>query len=179
MRGIRLCIMLNFICFFGACTEGDLQTVNSVDLVRYSGTWYEIARFPNKFQKKCLKSKALYSLSEKSLLTVENSCTTGNGSPKKVLGVARVKDHNSKAKLEVNFAPSWLRWFGLGWGKYWIIELDNEAYEYAVVSEPTRTYLWLLSRKPSMHKKIYEDILARLKNKGFDVKQLILSGSLD
>jgi lipocalin len=72
-----------------------------------------------------------------------------------VTGIARVEDHVTHAKLKVNFVPSWLRWTGIGNGDYWIIDLDKD-YTYAVVSEPTRKYLWILSRTPTMSQATYK-----------------------
>jgi apolipoprotein D and lipocalin family protein len=74
----------------------------------------------------------------------------------------------------VRFAPAWLSFIPLVWGDYWVIELDPE-YRYAVVSEPKREFLWILSRTPKMDDAIYAGIVERLKNDGFDVSRLKLT----
>ncbi|HCM39152.1 MAG: hypothetical protein A2070_00865 [Bdellovibrionales bacterium GWC1_52_8] len=150
-----------------------LRTVPSVDLSRYVGTWYEIARLPNRFQKDCAQSTAKYSLREEGKIDVLNSCRKlSDGSLKEAHGLAEVVDRDTNSKLRVIFTPGLIRWLGIGWGNYWIIELEPE-YKYVVVSEPGREYLWILSRTPVMEKSVYEGILERLKANGFDVSKLI------
>lgn len=160
-----------------AHAEEELKTVALLDINRYMGTWHEIARFPNKHQEKCIKTQAVYSLGNDNEISIKNSCTLADGSTKEVQGIGRIKDPATRAKLEVNFIPRWLRWLGLGWGKYWVIELDPN-YQYVVVSEPKREYLWILSRAGTMEKSVYNGIVQRLKNNNFDVSKLILSGEL-
>ena len=145
-----------------AAEEPELTTVDSVELDRYIGTWYEIASYPAWFQKNCTAVTADYSLGDDGLIKVVNSCRKGsiNGKLKQSTGRAKVVDANTNAKLKVSF-------FGPCWGKYWIIDLDPD-YQWAVVGEPKRKYLWILSRTPLMDEGIYEQILARLPDKGYD-----------
>ncbi len=155
----------------------ELKTVNTVDLNRYLGTWYEIARFPNRFQKDCDQAKAEYKLVDENEIEVTNTCKKlSDGSLKQVQGVAKIVDEKSNAKLKVNFVPGWLRWTGIGNGNYWIIELDSE-YQYAVISEPDREYLWILSRTPSISKKLYDELLKKISAHHLDVSKLIFSNS--
>lgn len=178
---MRINVAIVLACFIFFAQEGfaedvpPLKTVPSVNLSRYLGTWYEIARFPNSFQKDCNEATAKYSWIEDGKVEVLNQCKrTKDGRISEAKGVARVEDPATCAKLKVNFVPSWLRWTGIGNGDYWIIGLD-EAYSYAVISEPERKYLWILSRTPTMSKLTYEKILAQLRQQGFDVSKLIRS----
>jgi apolipoprotein D and lipocalin family protein len=168
---------LFFIIFCLAQSSLALETVPQVDLNRYAGNWHEIARFPNKHQTDCVKTEAIYTL-EKGAIGVKNRCSLADGKVKEVTGISKIEDPKTNAKLKVNFVPAWLRWLGIGWGNYWVIELDAD-YQYAVVSEPKREYLWILSRAPVMSKAIYEGIIGRLKDKGFDTSKLIVSGEFN
>lgn len=152
-----------------------LRVVPTVNLSRYLGRWYEIARFPNSFQKDCVEAIADYSLIRDEEIQVINTCRRiKDGRLSSVTGIARVEDPVTHAKLIVNFVPSWLRWTGIGNGDYWIIDLDKD-YTYAVVSEPRRKYLWILSRTPTMSQVTYRDILNRLIDQKFEVSKIIPS----
>jgi len=154
-----------------------LTTVPNVELNRYMGTWHEIARLPNKHQKNCVKTQAEYSYDPKDgLVNIIKKCSLADGSEKQGHGIGRVAD-STNAKLKVNFVPIWLRWLGIAWRNYWIIELD-ENYQSAVISEPKREHLWIISRTPNMEKSVYDGIISRLKQKGFDIGKLIISDEL-
>ncbi len=150
-------------CAAGA-EQHPLEVVPRVDLSRYLGTWYEIASFPQRFQKGCTDSKAVYSLRKDGNIEVLNSCLR-NGKVDTAKGKAWVVDSASNAKLKVSF-------FWPFRGDYWIIELGKD-YEYAVVSAPSRKYLWILSRTPTMDAGVYTGIVDRLKDRGFDVSRLV------
>jgi apolipoprotein D and lipocalin family protein len=138
-----------------------LQTVAKVDMTRYLGRWYEIARLPNRFQKGCAGSTADYALREDGEISVINSCRNEqDGSLEQVTGRAWIVDAASNAQLKVTF-------FWPFRGDYWIIELGKE-YEYAVVGTPNRKYLWILSRTASMDDSLYAAILQRAAQQGFD-----------
>ena len=150
---------------FGNSSTG-LQTVASVDPNRYAGKWYEIARYPNRFEKKCISDvTAEYTLLQNGKMQVVNSCREKEGNVKVSKGTAKIVDRQSNAKLKVTF-------FWPFYGDYWIIELDPE-YRYAVVSEPGKKYLWILSRTPRLDAAVYDEILARIQEKGFDPSRLI------
>jgi len=142
--------------------EQPLEVVDSVDLDRYLGRWYEIASYPMYFQKGCTATTADYSLREDGLIEVINSCRkkTLDGKLKQAKGKAKVVDTETNAKLKVSF-------FGPFWGDYWVIDLDPD-YQWAVVGGPKRKYLWILSRKPQMDPALYDEIVARLPGKGYD-----------
>lgn len=141
----------------------ELETVAKVDVQRYMGRWYEIASFPQSFQKGCSCTVAEYKLLENGKVNVTNSCNV-DGKMKVATGKAWVTDKSTNAKLKVSF-------FWPFSGKYWIIDLADD-YSYAVVGHPNRKYLWILSRTPQMDKQQYEGILERIRAKGFDTTQL-------
>ncbi|MFZ1864758.1 MAG: lipocalin family protein [Polyangiales bacterium] len=144
-----------------------LETVPEVDLRRYLGTWYEIASYPQPFQKGCTHTTATYSLRDDGQIEVLNQCRKGSQDGKKDVarGRARVVDHETNAKLEVSF-------FGPFWGDYWITDLGPH-YEYAVVGHPSRDYLWILSRTPKLDDATYRAILRRLEEKGYPLGRLV------
>jgi apolipoprotein D and lipocalin family protein len=161
--------------FAGSGPASDLRTVGAVDLERYQGLWYEIARLPNRFQRNCQGSTAEYGIREDGKVSVVNTCTDPrNGEKRRVQGVARVVDSLTNAKLKVTFLPRWLRFLPFGQGDYWVIDLDAD-YRYAVVSEPSRKFMWVLSRTPSMDADTYQRILARAAEQGLTVGRLELS----
>ncbi len=143
-----------------------LETVSNVDLTKYAGKWYEIASFPQRFQKGCHCTTAEYTLSDKGYVIVVNRCRKDsvNGKEAGITGKAFVVPGSGNAKLKVQF-------FWPFTGKYWIIDLAND-YSYAVVSHPNRKYLWILSRTPKMDAVVYEGIISRLKAKGLDTDKL-------
>jgi apolipoprotein D and lipocalin family protein len=143
-----------------------LQTVSKVDLERYMGTWYEIASFPQRFQKGCVASMATYLLRKDGKVDVLNQCRdkTLDGKQRNAKGKAWVVDQQTKATLKVSF-------FWPFSGDYWIIDLGPN-YEYAVVGHPKRNYLWILSRKQVMDPGTYDAILQRLKAQHYDISQL-------
>ena len=144
-----------------------LQTVGQVELERYLGTWYEIASFPQSFQKGCQATTATYALKDTGGISVVNTChLDAIDEPLKVAnGRAQVVDTTTNAKLRVSF-------FGPFWGDYWIIDLRQD-YEYAVVGHPGRDYLWILSRTPHMDEGVYEAILKRLVAMDYQVDRLV------
>ena len=143
-----------------------LEAVPNVELERYLGTWYEIASYPQRFQEGCTGTTATYSLRSDGEIDVLNKCRKGalDGPEDVAEGRARVVDRTSKAKLEVSF-------FGPFWGDYWIIDL-GPGYEYAVVGHPSRDYLWILSRTPTLDGDTYQGILTRLEEKGYTLELL-------
>ena len=144
----------------------ELRTVPRVDLQRYLGTWYDIASFPQRFQLGCTGTTATYTMRSDGDIAVLNRCRKGalTGKEESALGRARVVDRTSNAKLKVSF-------FRPFWGAYWIIDL-GASYEYAVVGHPSRDYLWILSRTPTMDGSVYEGILGRLREQSYDVARL-------
>lgn len=146
--------------------------VSSLDVPRYMGIWYEAAKYPNRFQAQCARStSATYVLREDGRVTVTNRCVRADGGMEEAVGEARQVGTPSPAVLTVRFAPAWLSWLPMVWGDYWIVDLDD-AYSLAAVSEPTRTYLWILSRTPVPDPAAYQALLMRLTAQGYDLTRL-------
>ena len=150
-----------------------LATIAALDVPRYMGTWYEIAKFPNRFQKKCAGfTKATYSAMADGTLQVVNRCRTANGETEEAIGAARQVGGADSPRLKVRFAPAILSFLPMVWGDYWVIDLDP-GYQLAAVSEAKREYLWILSRSPKVDKARYTALVARLAEQGLDVRKLV------
>ena len=144
----------------------ELEVVPSVDLSRYAGRWYEIARLPNRFQKKCADSvTADYALRADGKIQVVNRCRKTSGEFTSAKGKAKIVDKKTNAKLKVTF-------FWPFSGDYWILDLGTN-YEYAVVGDPSRKYLWILSRTPRIDDTLYQQLLAKMEARGFPTDRMI------
>ena len=157
-----------------ADNSSTLQPVPSIDLNRYAGKWYEIARLPNSFQKSCAgEVRATYTLKEDGKIGVLNECRKADGKLKSAAGIARQADKKGpNSKLEVRFAPAFLSFLPIVWGDYWVIELGPN-YEYAVIGEPSRKYLWILSRSPKMDDALYQSLLQKIAAHGYDTSRIL------
>lgn len=144
-----------------------MQVVPSVDFARYAGRWYEIARLPNWFQCDCAgNTTATYTLRPDGKVTVLNQCRKADGRMKSAKGTARVADPKGpNSKLKVTF-------FWPFRGNYWIIGLDAD-YRWALVGEPNRRYLWILSRDPQLDEGLYQQIVERAKRQGYETGSLM------
>jgi apolipoprotein D and lipocalin family protein len=153
-----------------AIAAGPPATQDWVDLARYAGRWYEIARLPNRFQERCAGDvAATYTLRADGRVTVLNECRKSDGSIAHAEGVARrAEEAGPASRLKVRFAPAWLSFLPLVWGDYWILELDPD-YRHALVGDPSRKYLWILSRTPELDDAEYASLVAAAARKGFDV----------
>lgn len=142
-----------------------LQTVKQVDLNRYSGRWYEIARTPNRFEDDCVGDvRVLYEMQPDGKLHLSNECRKHNGKTESAHGYANVVEPGTGSKLRVTF-------FWPFFANYWIIELDPE-YKYAVVGEPDRKYLWIISRTPQMDATTYNELIRKIASHGYDVGRI-------
>jgi apolipoprotein D and lipocalin family protein len=169
----RLLPALLLVVASATCAGEPLATVGDVDLVRYAGRWYEVAKYPNRFQSQCLAdTTATYRLLDDGAVSVVNRCRTASGVDE-ASGMARRVDGRSD-RLEVSFLPAALRWLPFGWGDYWIIELAPD-YRYAVVGEPSRKYLWILARSGVLSPEDRRGIEARLPAHGYDPTRLVES----
>jgi apolipoprotein D and lipocalin family protein len=149
-----------------------VSTIATLDVPRYMGTWYEIAKFPNRFQAKCVaNTRARYLAQTDGSVQVLNSCVTADGSTIDALGRAIQVGATTSPKLQVRFAPAWLSWLPQVWGDYWVIDLDAD-YQLAAVSDSKREYLWVLSRTPQVNDKAYGALVERLKAQHFAVQKL-------
>ena len=158
--------LVMFGCAGTAVSESPLTVVDTVDVNRYLGKWYEIASYPAWFQKGCTGTTAEYSLLPDGKIQIINRCHKDSleGPLKESKGKAEVVDTATNAKLKV-----WFFWPFKG--NYWIIDL-NPDYQWAVVGEPSRKYLWILSRTPTMDEAVYQGILKQLSQKGYDPDKL-------
>ena len=143
------------------------SVVSTVDLKRYMGMWYEIARLPNYFERKLKCTSANYTLRDDGRITVLNKgyYLTDPQKSTSARGVAWIPDKNSPAKLKVQF-------FWPFSGDYWIMELDKE-YRYVLVGDPSHKYLWILAREKEMDEQTYNMLLSKAVEKGYDVKSII------
>ena len=166
---IFLITFLTFIGFAAVALDDrkdDLEVVQSVDLSRYVGRWYEIARLPNSFQRKCADTvSANYTMHADGKIEVINRCRKASGEYATAKGEAKIVDKKTNAKLKVTF-------FWPFYGDYWILDLGPN-YEYAVIGEPDRKYLWILSRSPRMDEALLQQLLQKMAAKGFNTEMMI------
>lgn len=143
------------------------SVVSTVDLYKYEGLWYEIARLPNYFERKLKCTSATYTLRKDGKITVLNKgfYLTDPQKSTSSRGIAWVPDQKSPAKLKVQF-------FWPFSGDYWIMELDKE-YRYVLVGEPSFRYLWILSREKNMDESTYNILLGKAVDNGYDIKSII------
>jgi apolipoprotein D and lipocalin family protein len=167
IRSIGTVVGLMLLTSCAGPTHGPpVRTVPSVDLARYTGTWYEIARYQNRFQEGCHDTTATYTLRPDGDIAVVNRCLKGTeGQVAEATGRAWLAEPRDTSRLKVTF-------FWPFRGDYWIIDL-GENYEYAVVGTPDREYLWILSRTPILTADTYAGILQRLERQGFDPTKLL------
>jgi apolipoprotein D and lipocalin family protein len=155
-------------------SPGEPRAVAELDLERYAGQWFEIARLPNRFQRDCASDvTATYELREDGRINVINRCLKADGEAMEATGLARLaSDDDPASKLKVRFAPAFLTFLPFVWADYWVIDLASD-YSYAVVGHPDRDYLWVLSRTPQMDERLYEEIVERAAEQGFAIDRLI------
>jgi len=157
-----------------AAGDGTVRSVPTLDLTRYAGRWFEVARYPNRFQKSCANDvTAEYALRPDGRITVVNECRRADGSQIRAEGVARLAEPNGPpSQLKVRFAPAWLSFIPAVWGNYWVIDLAPD-YSYAVVGDPSRDYLWILSRTPVLPDSQMDAARSAAAANGFDLGKLV------
>ncbi len=171
MLFLKEIIIIIFILILVGCSQNYplLETVDIVDLKRYAGVWYEIARAPNRFQKNCFCTTAEYSILDNTSIRVVNKCFKQDTKEiKSVKGKAFIVEGSGNAKLKVQF-------FWPFRGDYWILKLDKENYSYAIVGTPDRKYFWILSRTPDIPQQKLNDFLSFLSDKQFDTTSVIIT----
>jgi len=155
-----------------------LQALPALEVTGYMGLWYQVAWYPNRFQSQCVSdTRANYSLRADGRIDVVNRCTLADGRSDQALGIARPVGRIDgtllqPAQLEVSFLPAMLRWLPFGWGSYWVVDLAPDG-RYALVSEPTREYLWVLARQPQLAPGDEAAVRETLSRLGFDLKRLV------
>lgn len=157
-------LLLAAFAVHAAESTRDIPLVQKVDLARYMGKWYEIARFPHRFEKNLSHVTANYTLRDDGKVTVLNEGRKKNGKPSSITGKALVPETAAPGLLKVSF-------FLFFYSDYRIILLD-EDYQYAVVTSGTRDYLWILCRTPQMEPLLYARLVNFVKAKGFDTTRL-------
>jgi apolipoprotein D and lipocalin family protein len=151
----------------------EVSTAPVVDLTRYAGTWYEIARLPTWFQRRCVDSRAIYTVRAGGTVGVHNECTTVSGEVEAADGVALVADTKTNARLTVVFDNWFARLFGSSReGNYWILDLDAD-YRTAVVGTPDRRHLWILARAPQLDEANYRRLVEVGRRFGYPVDELV------
>ncbi len=155
---------------WGSTPTNELKVVESLDLSRYAGQWFEVARLPNLFQRQCASdTSATYTPRPDGKITVFNECRRGDGRMDRITGLAkRASPAEPNTKLRVTF-------FWPFYGDYWVIDLDHD-YRWAVVGEPRRRYFWILSRDPTLDGPTLAGILARARAQGYDLSKLQMEG---
>ena len=149
-----------------------VKSISEFDISRYMGTWYEIAKLPNWFQRKCVQgTQARYKMLGPAPIEVNNKCVTASGEEIQAIGLARPNGSGLPAQLEVRFAPEWTAWLPMVWGAYWVLDLDPD-YQLAAVGDPSKSYLWILSRTPQVSAERYDAVLQRLNVMGFNTTKL-------
>lgn len=148
------------------------KAVDAIDVQKYAGRWYEVARLPMYFQRNCVSDvQAKYSLNADKTIRVKNQCMNKEGELDVSEGVA-YPQNDGNSQLKVSFLPKGLRWVPFSKGDYWVLRVD-EDYQVALVGGPSHRYLWLLSRTPDMDEAVIEDYLNTAKAQGYDLSKLI------
>lgn len=169
-----LLLLLTLLLAGPAMAQAPLQAVPELDLVRYAGTWHEIARLPMFFQRNCASNTtATYTLRDDGSIGVRNACLEVDGGTLASEGVAR-RPGPEAGKLQVRFAPDWLAALPFVWADYWVLALDPD-YRWAIVGEPGREYLWFLSRDPSMDAETLRSLKAKAEAMGYALDALIVA----
>ena len=170
MYKIRVLLIISVLFLF-SCTKSNSQmidqtTVKALDLNRYLGTWYEIARFPHSFEKNLVGVTATYSLREDGKIEVLNQGfkNTLNGEQSKAVGKAKIPDKREPGKLKVSF-------FWIFYANYFVLELD-ENYQYVMIGSSSDKYFWILSRTPQMEPAVYEMLLEKARKRGYNLDKL-------
>lgn len=187
-RGAALGLALSAAVLLGSgCASGDRQAAGTaggapplpaLDVAAYLGIWHEVAHYPNRFQRRCVgDTTAEYRQAAGDRLAVRNRCRTATGYDE-VSGEARPRGSTIRdgrlmpASLEVSFLPAWIRWLPVGWGSYDVVRLADDG-SVAIVSEPTRRYLWVLSRSPRIDTATWNGIAQWLDRNGFDLSRVV------
>ena len=169
--GKNINLLFVFVLSLCSCKAQDTKTdktvVKDFDIDRYLGSWYEIARFDHRFERDLVGVKATYSYREDGKIKVVNSAykETLDGKKSEAIGKAKIPNPTEASKLRVSF-------FWIFYSDYLVFELD-EDYQWAVVGSQSDNYLWILSRQPIMEESLYRDLLARIKNRGYNTSKLI------
>jgi apolipoprotein D and lipocalin family protein len=165
--GILFSAILIALLLAGCASRPPLTTVPRVDLKRYEGRWFEIAKYPNWFQRGCAAdTTAEYTAQPDGTIRIVNRCRQKNGSIREVRGQASVVPGSNNSKLRVRFAGSPIA------GGYWIIGLDEQHYSWALVGHPSRQFLWILAREPQLNPQTYSRIVTLAEKLGYKLERI-------
>lgn len=168
--------MVSVLIIANSMTWAEVKTpvsaVKQFDVDRYLGTWYEIARLPNRFQKACVKGNQAHYEKVAQNIGVTNRCQMDNGEWKTAEAMAYPQNAIG-SELKVSFLPKYLRWIPFTTGDYWVMRID-EGYQVALVGEPSREFLWILARTPTIDPAVIEDYLKTATEQGYDVRTMII-----
>jgi len=174
----RLLASFGIALLLAGCASSEMdslapKTVESVDLKRYQGTWYEQARLPMIFQRNCAQSEAHYTLTPDGNVAVLNRCRDAQGKWQEAKGTASPQVAGKSDKLWVEF-DNWVSTLlpGVTKGDYWVLYLGDD-YSTALVGNPDRRYLWLLARKPHIDQQVRDEQLSKAQQQGYDTTRLI------
>ncbi|RQP24777.1 lipocalin family protein [Piscinibacter terrae] len=157
-----------------ATASPPVHSVEHLDLMRFGGVWFEVARLPNKMQSRCRHdATATYRLQVDGGLEVIHRCRDADDRVAVSVGHAALSG-NDPARLSLSYVPPWLSWWPGTHADHWVVMID-EGYRHAVVSDPSRGSLWILSRLPGIDAATYDDIIARLRAQRFPVERLVLT----
>lgn len=174
MKPLILTVLLALASTASAAAGAPNTPVPALDLQRYSGQWHEVARLPMFFQRQCVGDvTARYTARADGRIDVRNACRTKDGGRDESVGVAKPVA-GKPGELKVRFAPGWLSWAPFVWADYWVIALDPD-YRWAVVGGPSKKYLWILSREPTMAPEQLDKLVADAQAKGYDTRALVRS----
>ena len=169
MKTVNIILFAIMIPFIGACSDrADKTTVKTLDINRYMGKWYEIARFDHKFERGKVGVTANYSMGDDGTILVVNSGYDGtlDGELEIAKGKAKRPNPNYPGEFEVSF-------FWMFYAQYNIMELDSDDYSYALVGSSSDKYLWIISRTPQMPQGDLDMLLKRAEERGYDTSKLI------
>ena len=174
---LTLCAML--AAHVAHAERPPLTVVPDLDLKRYAGTWFEIARLPNRFERACASNvTAEYTVRADGRIDVVNRCRQADGTTRQARGIARRRAGLPASVLEVRFAPAILSFLPAVWGDYQVIALGR-SYDFAMVGSSNRQYLWLLARQPRLDEARYHAAMARAREQGFDVDRVTKTAHRD
>ena len=168
----NITLLLSFLIIITSCkgqnTMIDKTVVKELDIERYLGEWYEISRYDHRFERGLVGVTATYSYRDDGMIKVVNSGykKTLTGEKSEAIGKAKVPDLNIPSKLKVSF-------FWIFYGDYFVLELD-ENYQWAIIGSSSDKYLWILSRTPQIEDTLYNELLNKLTDRGYDVTKLIM-----
>ena len=175
MNKIRL-FLISILSCIKLIHANKIEAISDFKSDKYLGTWYEFARLPNSFERKCtLPITASYSINPENhdQIIVTNQCNTKNGSPKVATGVAYLSKESNLGKLKVNFLPKFLRWLSFGYANYWILYTDYD--NIAIVATPNKKYLWILTRSNNLDVNIFNKAILIIKDNGFNIDDIIFN----